>query len=81
MSRTVVFLLDRGAATHGRAAGAICAAIARDHPRIAEALIEADPALAEYGRCGRPGGLSAIALARRLGRRAIMDRLQAALAR
>ena len=78
---TVVFLLDHGAATHGRAAGAICAAIARDHPRIVEVLLDVDPALAEYGRCGRRGGLSAIALARRLDRRAIMDRLQAALAR
>lgn len=78
---TVVFLLDHGAATHDRAAGAICAAIARDHPRVVEVLLEADPALAEYGRCGRRGGLSAIALARRLDRGAIMDRLQAALDR
>lgn len=78
---TVVFLLDHGAATHGRAAGAICAAIARDHPRIVEVLLDADPTLAEYGRCGRRGGLSAIALAQRLNRRAIMDRLQAALGR
>ena len=77
----VVFLLDHGAATHDRAAGAVCAAIARDHPRIVEVLLEANPALAEYGRCGRRGGLSAIALARQLDRRAIMDRLQAALGR
>ena len=78
---TVVFLLDHGASTHGRAAGAICAAIAGDHPRIVEALLDADPALAQYGRCGRRGGLSAIALARRLDRREIMDQLLAALAR
>ncbi len=78
---TVVFLLDHGASTHGRASGAICAAIARDHPRIVEVLLEADPTLAEYGRCGRRGGLSAIALAQRLGRRAVMDRLQATLGR
>jgi len=77
----VVFLLDHGAATHGRAAGAICAAIARDHPRIVEVLLDANPALAAYERCGRRGGLSAIALARRLDRRAIIDRLQAALTR
>ena len=77
----VVFLLDHGAATRGRAAGAICAAIARDHLRIVEVLLDADPALADYGRCGRRGGLSAIALARRLDRRVIVDRLQAALAR
>lgn len=77
----VVFLIDHGAATHGRAAGAICAAIARDRPRIVEVLLDADPALAEYGRCGRRGGLSAMALARRLDRRAIVDRLQAALVR
>ena len=78
---TVVFLLDHGAVTHGRAAGAICAAIARDHPRIVGVLLDADPALAAYERCGRRGGLSAMALARRLDRRAIIDRLQAALAR
>lgn len=77
----VVFLLDHGAATHGRAAGAICAAIARDHPRIVEVLLDADPALAEYERCGRRGGMSAVALARRLDRRVIVDRLQATLAR
>ena len=77
----VVFLLDHGAATHGRAAGAICAAIARDHPRIVEVLLNADPALAEYDRCGRRGGMSAMALARRLDRQEIIDRLQAALTR
>lgn len=77
----VVFLLNHGAATHGRAAGAICAAIARDHPRIVEVLLDANPELAEYGRCGRRGGLSAIALAQRLDRRTIIDRLQAVLAR
>ena len=70
----VVFLLDHGAATSGRAAGAICAAIARDHPRIVEVLLDADPVLAEYERCGHRGGLSAMALAQWLDRRMIVDR-------
>ena len=58
-----VFLLDLGAATHGPAAGAICAAIARNHPEIVEVLLEADPALAEYQRCGRGRGLPALTVA------------------
>ena len=76
-----VFLLDLGAATHGPAAGAICAAIARNHPEIVEVLLEADPALAQYRRCGRGRGLPALTVAQRLGRTAIVERLRAAQAR
>ena len=76
-----VFLLEYGAATDGLAAGAICAAIARDHAEIVRVLLEAKPALSEYGDCGRRGGLPALALARRLGREAIVELLRAARAR
>ena len=75
------FLLDLGAATDGPAAGAICAAIARNHPEIAEMLLESSPELAQYRRCGRDRALSAPALARRLGRTAIVEHLRAAQAR
>ena len=76
-----VFLLHLGAAAHGHAAGAICAAIARDHPEIVKVLLEANPALAEYGRCGRRGGLPALEVARRLDRAAIVELLRGAQAR
>ena len=75
------FLLDLGAATDGPAAGAICAAIARNHPEIVEMLLESSPELAEYRRCGRDRALPALALARRLGRPAIVESLRAAQAR
>ena len=76
-----VFLIELGASTEARAAGAICAAIARNHPEIVKVLLEANPVLAEYGRCGRQGGLTALALARRLGRAVIVDILRAARSR
>ncbi len=76
-----VFLLDLGAATSGRAAGAICAAVARNHPDIAEVLLEADPTLAGHQRCGRDGRLSALEVARRLDREAIIELLRATQAR
>ncbi len=76
-----VFLLHLGAAAHGRAAGAICAAIARDHPEIVKVLLEANPALAGYGRCGRRGGLTALEVARRLDRTAIVELLRGARSR
>lgn len=72
------FLLDLGAATDGPAAGAICAAIARNHPEIVEMLLESDPALAAYRRCGQSRELPVLALARRLGHAAIVERLRAA---
>ena len=76
------FLLDLGAATNGPAAGAICAAIARDHPEIVEMLLESSPELAQYQRCGRRGQAQpALALARRLGRAAIVEHLRAAQVR
>ena len=75
------FLLDLGAATDGPAAGAICAAIARNHPEIADMLLESSPELAQYRRCGRDRALSALALARRLGHTAIVEHLRAAQAR
>ena len=78
---TTVFLLDLGAATDGPAAGAICAAIARNHPEIVDVLLEANPTLAEYRRCGRGRALPALAVAQRLGRTAIVERLRAAQAR
>ena len=73
-----VFLLERGASTGGAAAGAICAAIARDRAAIVEALLDADPALAAYEGCGRGRNLPALALARRLGRTEIAGLLRAA---
>ena len=75
------FLLDLGAATDGPAAGAVCAAIARNHPEIVEMLLESSPELAEHRRCGRDRALPALALARRLGRAAIVERLRAAQVR
>lgn len=73
-----VFLLHLGGAADGLAAGAICAAIARDHPEIVKVLLEANPALAEYGRCGRRGGLTVLEVARRLERTAIVELLRGA---
>ena len=78
---TAVFLLELGAATGGAAAGAICAAVARNHPEIVEALLDADPSLAGYRRCGRGGGLAPLALARLLDRAAIVEILEARNAR
>ena len=75
------FILDLGATTDGPAAGAICAAIARNHPDIVEMLLESSPELAKYRRCGQDRAQPALALARRLGRAAIVERLRAAQAR
>ena len=63
----VVFLLDKGAATAGSAAGAICAAIAMNHLDIVEALLERDPALARFDGCGPYRTETAFAVAMRLG--------------
>lgn len=71
----VVFLLNKGASTRGRSAGAICAAISRGHPDIVEVLLKKDPELRDYDRCGRRGTMSAIRLARRLDRREILEKL------
>ena len=76
-----VFLLEQGASTQGAAASAICAAIARDHPDIVRLLLETDPALADHGRCGPGGRLSALAVAERLGSAVIVELLHAAQAR
>ena len=73
-----VFLIELGASTEGRAADAICAAVAADRPAIVTVLVEANPALAEYGRCGKQRDLTALGQARRLGRAAIVDILRAA---
>ena len=75
------FILDLGATTDGPAAGAICAAIARNHPDIVEMLLESSPELAEYRRCGQDRAQPALALARRLGRAAIVEHLRAAQVR
>ena len=63
----VVFLLGRGAATSGAGAGAVCAAIAMNHLDIVKALLERDPALARFGRCGPGGTETGFAVAMRLG--------------
>ena len=76
-----VFLLNLGAATDGPGSGAICAAIARGHLDIVDVLLEENPALADYERCGRGGTLAALAVARRLGRDAIVERLLKAKSR
>lgn len=76
-----VFLIALGAFTEGRAAGAICAAVALDRPAIAAVLVEANPGLAEYGRCGKRRNMTALEQARRLGRAAIVDILRAARGR
>ena len=76
-----VFLLELGAATGGDAASAICAAVAGNHTGIVAALLESDPGLAWYGRCGRDRSRTALDLARRPGRAAILELLQAARAR
>ena len=57
-----VFLLGLGASAGGRAA----------------MLVGANPALADYARCGRDRGETALAQARRLGRARIVDILRAA---
>lgn len=74
----VAFLLDRGASTGGRAAGAICAAIATNRPAIVDLLLENDPALSGFGRCGRSGTLSPLQLAMRLGHLDIAEALRKA---
>ena len=74
----VAFLLDRGASTEGPAAGAICAAIATDRPDIVDLLLEKDPGLGDYGRCGRSGTLSPLQLAMRLGHLDIAEALRKA---
>lgn len=76
-----VFLIELGASTEGLAAGAICAAVALDRPAIVTVLVEANPALAEYGRCGKQRDLTVLGQARRLGRAAIVDILRAAQGR
>ena len=72
----VVFLLNKGASTHGPSAGAICAAIARRHPDIVEVLLKKDPVLKDYSGCGRRGGLTPMDLARRLNLQDIVDKLR-----
>ena len=71
----VVFLLNKGASTRGPSASAICAAIARRHPDIVEALLKKDPELKDYDRCGRSRTVPAIALARRLNLHDIVGKL------
>ena len=71
----VVFLLNKGASTRGPSSGAICAAIARRHPKIVDVLLKKDPELRDYNRCGRSRDLSPINLARRLNLRDIVDNL------
>ncbi len=70
------FLIERGASVEGQASGAICAAIATNHPDIVDLLLEREPALAQYDRCGRGRNLSPVALARRLGHDSIAERLE-----
>lgn len=74
----VAFLLDRGASTQGPAAGAICAAIAMNRPGIVDLLLEKDPGLSEFRRCGRAGTLSPLQLAMRLGHLDIAETLREA---
>ncbi len=76
-----VFLLDHGAGTHLAAASAICAAVARNHPDIVRVLLEADPALANYERCGRNRTQPPLAVAKRLHRWPIVELLRNAGAR
>lgn len=71
----VVFLLKQGASTRGRSSGAICAAIAMEHPQIVDVLIRKDPKLKDYDRCGRSGVLFPIELAKRLNLHDIVDKL------
>ena len=71
----VVFLLNKGASTRGPSSGAICAAVARRHPKIVEVLLKKDPELTDYNRCGRSRDLSPIYLARRLNLRDIVHKL------
>lgn len=72
----VAFLLDKGASTGGRAAWAICAAIVSDRVEIVDLLLETDPGLSAFGRCGRSGTLSPFQLAMRLGRLDIAEVLR-----
>ncbi|MDE0057002.1 MAG: hypothetical protein OXI22_21890 [Defluviicoccus sp.] len=74
----VAFLLERGAATSGPAAAAICAAVAMDRRAIVGLLLERDPALARYPRCGPDGTRSALEVAMRLGHLDIAEALREA---
>ena len=71
-----VFLLDKGASATGSAAGAICAAVAMNHLDIVKALVERNPALAQYGRCGADRTETAFAVAMRLGHLDVAEALQ-----
>ena len=77
-TEVVVFLLEKGASTRGPGAGAICAAVATDRAGVVDALLENNPGLGEYGRCGRHRTLSPFALAMRLGHLDIAEALRKA---